>query len=68
MDQALSAKMTGFSNSRTMPIKARIDMLSTDIRTPVGVMVFGPDLAAIARILSEVETAVGMVPGTRNVF
>jgi Cu(I)/Ag(I) efflux system membrane protein CusA/SilA len=68
MDQALSAKMTGYSNSWTMPIKARIDMLSTGIRTPIGVKVFGPDLAEIARILSQVETAVGMVPGTRNVF
>jgi copper/silver efflux system protein len=60
--------MTGFSNSWTMPIKARIDMLSTGIRTPIGVKVFGPDLVEIGRILSQVETAVGTVPGTRSVF
>ena len=68
MDQALNAKMTGFSNSWTMPIKARIDMLSTGIRTPIGVKVFGPDIAEIARILSQVETAISTVAGTRNVF
>ncbi|WP_296706011.1 CusA/CzcA family heavy metal efflux RND transporter [Rhodoblastus sp.] len=68
MNQALNAKMTGFSNSWTMPIKARIDMLSTGIRTPIGVKVFGPELAEIGRILSQVETAVRTVPGTRSVF
>ncbi|MCA1529058.1 efflux RND transporter permease subunit [Bradyrhizobium yuanmingense] len=68
MNQALNAKMTGFSNSWTMPIKARIDMLSTGIRTPVGVKVFGPDLVGIGRILSDVESAVGSVPGTRSAF
>ena len=51
-----------------MPIKARIDMLSTGIRTPLGVKVFGPDLSEIGKILSEVEAAVGTVPGTRSVF
>ncbi len=68
MNQALSGKMIGFANSWTMPIKARIDMLSTGIRTPIGVKVFGPNLAEIGRVLSEVETAVGKVPGTRSVF
>lgn len=68
MNAALKAKMTGFSNSWTMPIKARIDMLSTGIRTPLGVKVFGPDLSEVGRILSEVEAAVGTVPGTRSVF
>jgi Cu(I)/Ag(I) efflux system membrane protein CusA/SilA len=68
MNAALNEKMKGFSNSWTMPIKARIDMLSTGIRTPLGVKVFGPDLSEIARILSQVETAVGTVPGTRSVF
>ena len=68
MNAALNAKMTGFSNSWTMPIKARIDMLSTGIRTPLGVKVFGPDLSEIGQILSQVETAVGTVPGTRSVF
>ena len=68
MNAALNEKMKGFSNSWTMPIKARIDMLSTGIRTPLGVKVFGPDLSQIAQILSQVETAVGTVPGTRSVF
>jgi Cu(I)/Ag(I) efflux system membrane protein CusA/SilA len=68
MNAALNAKMTGFSNSWTMPIKARIDMLSTGIRTPLGVKVFGPDLSEIGQILSQVETAIGTVPGTRSAF
>ncbi|MGC1860998.1 MAG: CusA/CzcA family heavy metal efflux RND transporter [Methylocystis sp.] len=68
MNETLNAKMTGFSNSWTMPIKARIDMLSTGIRTPIGVKVYGPDLAEIGRILAQVETAVSSVPGTRSAF
>jgi copper/silver efflux system protein len=68
LDQALRTQMTGFSNSWTMPIKGRIDMLSTGIRTPVGVKVFGPDLAEIDRILSQVEATVSTVPGTRSAF
>jgi Cu(I)/Ag(I) efflux system membrane protein CusA/SilA len=68
MNQTLNTKLTGFSNSWTMPIKARIDMLSTGIRTPIGVKVFGPDLAKIGDILSQVETAVGTVRGTRSAF
>ena len=68
MNQLLKAEMIGFSNSWTMPIKARIDMLATGIRTPVGVKVFGPDLAEIGRILSKVETAVSTVRGTRSAF
>jgi Cu(I)/Ag(I) efflux system membrane protein CusA/SilA len=67
-DQALRTKMTGFSNSWTMPIKGRIDMLSTGIRTPIGVKVFGPDLAVIGRILSQVEGTLKGVPGTRSAF
>jgi copper/silver efflux system protein len=51
-----------------MPIKARIDMLSTGIRTPVGVKVFGPDLTEIGHILSQVETVVSTVRGTRSAF
>jgi Cu(I)/Ag(I) efflux system membrane protein CusA/SilA len=68
MNAALNAKLTGYSNSWTMPIKARIDMLSTGIRTPIGVKVFGPDLAQIGEILSQVEAAVGPVRGTRSAF
>ncbi len=68
MDAALKRQLVGFSTSWTMPIKGRIDMLSTGIRTPIGIKVFGPDLAEIARIGREIEGAIGMVPGTRSVF
>ena len=68
MNTALNQKMVGFTNSWTMPIKARIDMLSTGIRTPVGVKVFGPDLEVLNKILSDVEAVVSMVPGTRSAF
>jgi Cu(I)/Ag(I) efflux system membrane protein CusA/SilA len=51
-----------------MPIKGRNDMLATGIRTPVGIKVFGPDLAELERIGREIERAVQMVPGTRSAF
>ena len=66
MDKAV--KMPGVANSWTMPIRARIDMLSTGIRTPIGVKVFGPDLAGIERIARQVEQAVKQVPGTRSAY
>ncbi len=66
MDRALD--FPGVTNSWTMPIKGRIDMLATGIRTPVGVKVFGPDLNELARIGKEVEQAAKMVPGTRSAF
>jgi Cu(I)/Ag(I) efflux system membrane protein CusA/SilA len=66
MDRSL--KIPGTTNAWTMPIKARIDMLSTGIRTPVGIKVFGADLKEIERIGGEVEAAVKAVPGTRSVF
>jgi Cu(I)/Ag(I) efflux system membrane protein CusA/SilA len=68
MNDAMREKMIGFSNSWTMPIKARIDMLSTGIRTPVGIKVFGPDINELNRILQQVETSVAMVKGTRSAF
>ena len=58
----------GVANAWTMPIKARIDMLSTGIRTPVGVKVLGSDLGEIERIGREVERALKDVPGTTSVF
>ncbi|MCJ7628580.1 MAG: efflux RND transporter permease subunit, partial [Longimicrobiales bacterium] len=64
MDQAI--QLPGIPNSWTMPIKGRIDMLATGIRTPVGVKIFGPDLAELERLGKEVEKAVIMVPGTRS--
>jgi len=51
-----------------MPIKARIDMLSTGIRTPIGIKVFGKDLAGIERVASEIEAVVKTVPGTTSAY
>jgi Cu(I)/Ag(I) efflux system membrane protein CusA/SilA len=58
----------GVQGAWTMPIKARIDMLSTGIRTPIGVKVFGPDLQTIAAINDELEPILRAVPGTRSVY
>ncbi len=66
MDAAV--RFPGISNSWTMPIKGRIDMLATGIRTPVGIKIFGPDLAGLERIGKEIEAAVRQVPGSRSVF
>jgi copper/silver efflux system protein len=66
MDSAV--RLPGVTNAWTMPIKARIDMLATGIRTPVGIKLYGPDLAELERLGKEVEAAVQMVPGTRSVF
>ena len=51
-----------------MPIRSRIDMLATGIKTPVGIKVAGPDLAVLERIAAEIETVVRQVPGTSSVF
>jgi len=61
-------KLTGVTNAWTMPIKGRIDMLATGIRTPVGIKIFGPDLAELERLGKAVEQSVQMVPGTRSAF
>ena len=66
MDKAL--QFPGISNAWTMPIKARIDMLATGIRTPVGVKVLGRDLAEIERVARDIEVAVKGVPGTSSAF
>ncbi|MGH9811329.1 MAG: efflux RND transporter permease subunit, partial [Terriglobia bacterium] len=66
MDRAL--QFPGVSNAWTMPIKARIDMLSTGIRTPVGVKVFGKDLAEIDKVAREIEAVLRRVPGTSSAF
>ena len=58
----------GVANSFTMPIKARIDMLATGIRTPVGIKVLGPDLKELERIGLALEHQVKEVPGTRSVY
>ena len=61
-------RVPGVANAWTMPIKGRVDMLSTGIRTPVGVKVFGPKLEVINDIGAQIEAALGGVRGTRNVF
>lgn len=61
-------QLPGVSNAWTMPIKARIDMLSTGIRTPVGVKIFGPDLGELDRLGREVERVVHSVTGTTSAF
>jgi Cu(I)/Ag(I) efflux system membrane protein CusA/SilA len=66
MDKAL--QFPGISNAWTMPIKARIDMLSTGIRTPIGVKVYGPDLAGIDRLSHEIEADLRQVPGTSSAY
>jgi Cu(I)/Ag(I) efflux system membrane protein CusA/SilA len=58
----------GLNNAWTMPIKTRIDMLSTGIKTPVGIKVAGPDLAELERIGSEIEAVVKRVPGTASAY
>jgi copper/silver efflux system protein len=66
MDKAL--QFPGVSNAWTMPIKARIDMLSTGIRTPVGVKVLGTDLAEMERLARQIEAVVRTVPGTTSAY
>jgi Cu(I)/Ag(I) efflux system membrane protein CusA/SilA len=60
--------LPGIQGAWTMPVKARIDMLSTGIRTPIGVKVFGKDLQRITQINDELEAALRPVPGTRSVY
>ncbi len=66
MDAAL--QIPGTTNAWTMPIKARIDMLTTGIRTPVGIKIFGPDLKEIEAVGARLEEILRAVPGTRSVF
>ena len=66
LDKAL--QFPGVSNAWTMPIKARTDMLATGIRTPVGVKVYGTDLAEMEQVARQIEAAVRTVPGTTSAF
>ncbi len=66
LDQAL--QFPGVSNAWTMPIKARIDMLSTGIRTPIGIKVFGKDLGEMEKLAKQIEAVVKQVPGTSSAF
>jgi len=61
-------QIPGLTNAWTMPIKTRIDMLSTGIKTPVGIKIAGPDLAELERVGKEVESVVRQVPGTLSVY
>ncbi|MBI2502418.1 MAG: efflux RND transporter permease subunit [Candidatus Latescibacteria bacterium] len=66
MDQAM--RFPGVSNAGTMPIKAHIDMLSTGVRTPVGIKVLGSDLQKIQELGQHLEMVLKEVPGTRSIF
>ena len=66
MDRAL--RIPGTTNAWTMPIKARIDMLSTGVRTPVGIKIFGEDLVEIERIGTQLERILSEITGTRSVY
>ena len=66
MDQRL--RITGAVNSWTMPIKNRTDMLSTGIRTALGVKIFGPDLEVIQRIGHDIEGALSSLRGTSSIY
>ncbi|MBV6340314.1 efflux RND transporter permease subunit [Candidatus Magnetobacterium casense] len=66
LNEALT--IPGVANSFTMPIKARLDMLSTGIRTPVGIKILGADLAVIEKIGLQLEALLKDIPGTRSVY
>jgi Cu(I)/Ag(I) efflux system membrane protein CusA/SilA len=66
MDKAL--QFPGVANSWTMPIKARTDMLSTGIRTPIGIKVFGKNLDEMEKLARQIEAVVKTVPGTSSAF
>jgi copper/silver efflux system protein len=63
-----SLRLTGAVNSWTMPIKNRTDMLSTGIRTTLGIKIFGPDLQVIQRIGQDIEGALAGLPGTASIY
>jgi len=73
LDELVSAlnagvQIPGLTNAWTMPIKTRIDMLATGIKTPVGIKVAGPNLAELERIAGQIEALIHRVPGTGSVF
>ena len=63
-----SIRFPGLANTWTMPIKTRIDMLSTGIKTPVGIKVSGPDLEVLEQLASDIEQVVKQLPGTLSAF
>jgi Cu(I)/Ag(I) efflux system membrane protein CusA/SilA len=66
MDRAI--RFPGLANAWTMPIKTRIDMLSTGIKTPIGIKVSGPDLKVLERVAADIERAVKQLPDTLSAF
>jgi Cu(I)/Ag(I) efflux system membrane protein CusA/SilA len=66
MDRAI--QFPGLTNAWTMPIKTRVDMLSTGIKTPVGIKISGPDLGKLEEIGREIESVIRTVPGTLSAF
>ncbi|NOZ10320.1 MAG: efflux RND transporter permease subunit [Gammaproteobacteria bacterium] len=66
MDGAI--KFPGVANAWTLPIKTRIDMLSTGIKTPIGIKVAGPDLTVLQRVSEEIERAMKTIPETLSAF
>jgi Cu(I)/Ag(I) efflux system membrane protein CusA/SilA len=66
LDRAM--RFPGTTNAWTMPIKTRIDMLTTGIRTPIGIKVYGPELGTIQSIGEHIEAILPRVPGTRSVY
>ena len=63
-----AVQVPGLTNAWLPPIKTRIDMLSTGIRTPVGVRVSGPDLSTISQVAQQLEAEIKQLPGSRSVF
>jgi copper/silver efflux system protein len=61
-------QIPGVSNAWTMPIKARIDMLTTGVRTPIGIKIMGADLAEVQKLGEHIEMSLQDVPGTKSVF
>jgi Cu(I)/Ag(I) efflux system membrane protein CusA/SilA len=66
MNEAL--QLPGVSNAWTMPIKGRVDMLTTGVRTPIGIKIMGADLAEVQKLGEHIEMSLKDVPGTKNVF
>ena len=66
LDRAV--RFPGLTNAWTMPIKTRIDMLSTGIKTPVGIKVMGPDLQTLTDLGAKIEAVVGQIPGTLSAY
>ncbi len=67
-DLDMKMQFPGWTNAWTMPIKTRVDMLTTGIRTPIGIKVFGKDLDEIERIGIDLESVIAPIPGTRSVL